>query len=296
MTPKLGKKILLLGASGLLGGRLAPVLRQQGHEVVTHSRASETHFRACLTDQTETEKLLDAALPDIIINLSALTDVEKCELEPAKAYLENVHTVENVVEWIKRHKEGCFLVQISTDQVYDNEGPHAERDVTITNYYGFSKFAGELVALTVPSVVLRVNFFGRSHTTHRESLSDWIYRSITTQSKIQVFDDVFFSPLSMETLSELINVAICKRFTGVFNLGSRHGMSKSDFAFLFAGALKLPTSNMTKTSKDRVAFLKAYRPKDMRMDCSKFEKQYGRELPNLESEIIKVSKEYCGTS
>jgi dTDP-4-dehydrorhamnose reductase len=39
--------------------------------------------------------------------------------------------------------------------------------------------------------------------------------------------------------------------------------------------------------------LKAYRPKDMRMNCSKIEKELGIELPNLVDEIKSVAREYA---
>jgi len=285
-------KVLLLGSSGLLGSTLAPFLYSKGHEVKTHSRGDVSQYTADLHDSKEVNKLLREVNPEIIINLVGLTDVDRCEVQPNQAYLTNVRTVENIVDWIKQEQSTCHLTHISTDQVYDGKGPHGEGQVTLANYYAFSKYAGELAAASVPSTILRTNFFGRSYCAKRVSLTDWLFRSLSKGVSIQVFDDVLFSPLSMATLSAMVELVMHKRPVGVFNLGSHAGMSKADFAFAFAEELNLSASSMTRTSTDQVAFLKTYRPKDMRMDCAKFRKALGVELPFLRNEIKQVAKEY----
>ena len=222
-----------------------------------------------------------------------LTDVDLCEAQPNEAFLANVRTVENVADWIKQENSSCHLVHISTDQVYDGVATlHTEDEVALTNYYAFSKYAGELAAARVPSTILRTNFFGRSHCSKRESLTDWIYRSLVNSNALQVFDDVMFSPLAMSTLSEMIELSAQNKPIGVFNLGSHDGMSKADFAFAFADELDLSTRVMKRTTTDQVTFLKTYRPKDMRMNSTKFENTLGIKLPQLKDEIKRVAKEY----
>ncbi|MFK5108567.1 hypothetical protein ACI394_28930, partial [Klebsiella pneumoniae] len=85
---------------------------------------------------------------------------------------------------------------------------HAERDVTITNYYAFSKYAGELAAAAVDGVNLRTNFYGPSHCEGRASFSDWLIRSFRQSSPITVFEDVYFSPLSITRLCSAIGAVV----------------------------------------------------------------------------------------
>lgn len=285
-------KILLLGSTGLLGSTLSPFLSERGYEVKTHSRTEGAQFQADLKDPKEVNKLLVKIQPDVIINLVGLTDVDLCETQPNQAYLVNARTVENIAGWIKQEKTSCHLVHISTDQVYDGANLHTEETVTLTNYYAFSKYVGELAAASVPSSILRTNFFGRSHCAKRVSLTDWIFRSLSNNDSIQVFNDVLFSPLGMSTLSEMIELVMQRKPIGVFNLGSHVGMSKADFAFAFADELGLSTLAMKRTTTDRVTFLKTYRPKDMRMNSAKFENALGIKLPKLRDEIKRVAKEY----
>jgi dTDP-4-dehydrorhamnose reductase len=286
------KSVIVTGASGLLGSSLVPLMNQRGHAIKIHARTGDVDFKADLSVADVVYKLLDKTKPEVIVNLVGLTDVDSCESQPNQAYIANVRTIENIANWIRQEKEACHLVHISTDQVYDGAGPHTEEQVTLTNYYSFSKYAGELAAASVPSTILRTNFFGRSLCTKRVSLTDWLYRSLSNRDAIQVFDDVLFSPLSMATLSEMIELIIQHKPVGVYNLGSHDGLSKADFAFIFAKELNILTRTMTHTSSDQVTFLKTYRPKDMRMDCSKFEKMLGVKLPLLKNEIKRVAKEY----
>ena len=285
-------KILLLGSAGLLGSTLSPFLSSRGYEVKTHSRSEDTQYQADLNDPADTYELLEKIAPEVIVNLVGLTDVDRCETQPNQAYLANVRTVENISGWIKQKKMPCHLVHMSTDQVYDGINHHAEEHVTLTNYYAFSKYAGELAAASVPSTILRTNFFGRSHCAKRASLTDWLFRALSNSDPIQVFDDVLFSPLAMSTLSEMIELSVQNKPAGVFNLGSHGGMSKADFAFAFADELGFSTRAMKRTTTDQVTFLETYRPKDMRMNCLKFESTLGVKLPFLRNEIKRVAKEY----
>jgi len=285
-------KIVTIGGSGLFGSMLVPVLQLAGNNVFTVGRSETNNFKCDVGDLKLLRSLLDELQPDIIINLVALTDVDLCESDPKLAFSVNVRTTENVVSWIESTVNDCHLVHISTDQVYDGAGPHLESDVMLSNYYAFSKYASELVALRVASTVLRTNFFGKSSCNHRESFTDWIYDNVVNNRKILFFNDVFFSPLSMATLAEMISFVISARPIGIFNLGSRAGLSKSVFSLLFIEKLNIMSENIEVTSIEGVTFMKTYRPKDMRMDITKFERRLCINLPTLEDEINRVVGDY----
>jgi dTDP-4-dehydrorhamnose reductase len=284
-------KVLVLGATGLLGAQLVPQLRISGYEVITHGR-SGGDYQLLLDDRDIVYQLLERIKPDVIVSLVGLTDVDQCERDPNQAFVNNVLPIEVISHWIKFSSKQSHLIYISTDQVYDGIGPHTEKDIKLTNYYSFSKYAGELAALSAGGTIIRTNFFGRSYLKKRASLTDWLYKSISSDESIEVFENVQFSPLSMNTLSMMIELFLQNKVPGIFNLGSRDGFSKADFAFAFANELKLPTKKIKRKSTDEVTFLKTYRPEDMRMDCSKFESEMNVKLPALMSEIIKVAKEY----
>mgnify|MGYP000715710884 CR=1 FL=1 len=284
--------VLVTGATGLLGSALVPLLRERGHQVTSLGHSHVADINADLVTYEQTTRALDQVRPEIIINLAALTDVDRCETHPQEAYLLNVKPVENLCSWMRTAGAHCHLIQISSDQLYDGSGPHSEDKLTIRNHYAMSKLAGELAAGVVSSTILRTNFVGRSVRGGRASLTDWLYRALQRGELINVFDDVMFSPLAIDTLCDCIERCIIKRLVGVFNLGSHDGMSKADFAFAFADAIGLPTTNLERKSSSAASVLAARRPTDMRMQCDRFQDYMEIGLPRLLDEIEVLANDY----
>ena len=83
-----------------------------------------------------------------------------------------------------------------------------------------------------------------------------------------------------------------KEMSGIYNLGSKDGLSKADFAYVFAESVGISTKLMTRGPTTNVDFLRTYRPKDMRLAIRKFEIDAGITLPSLTNEVIDTAKEY----
>lgn len=285
-------KLLVLGGTGMLGTRLVPMLRAQGHEVVVHGHSRAASCVADLGVPAQARQAVAAAAPDVVLNLASLTDVDRCEAEPQAAWRLNVHAAENVAAACSA--SSAHLLHVSTDQVYDGTGPHREGDALPGNYYAQTKYAGELAALAAGATVLRTNFFGASEHPVRRSLTDWLFGALEQQRTVPVFFDVLFSPLSITTLCLLLERLAALRPAGVFNLGAREGMSKADFAIAFARAVGRPAACLQPASVAH-ATLKAWRPRDMRMDSGRIEAILKHPLPSLAEEIVVAAKDYRAT-
>jgi len=199
--------------------------------------------------------------------------------------------VKNISDWIKKTLSKCLLVQLSTDHFYNDAGNNNENNIIILNHYASSKLAGELFASTVKSTVLRTNFFGISKHSERFSISDWIISSLKKGKSIRVFKDVFFSPITIDRLLIIIEMVIVKEVVGLYNVGSKNGMSKSDFAITIANEFRM-SKDLLIPCKINELNLFAKRPHDMRMDCSKFEINYNYKFPSLLDEIKLLKMKY----
>ena len=286
------KNILILGSSGLLGSELSSGPYLKKFNTITQSLNSDTDIKLDLGDYNKVRKMIQTTKPFCIINLVGITDVDHCEKFPKDAFKVNIQTINNIVNAIKVSSIQPHLIHISTDQVYDNKGFCAEENISLSNYYSFSKYVGELLASQINSTILRTNFFGKSKVYLRKSLTDWIYNNLMNKNSIKVFEDVWFNPLSIYTLCKMILLTVQRRHKGVFNLGSKDAMNKAEFAIYFAKILGFPTSDIKKIKVDNADFLNAYRPKGMIMKTTKFEAIYKIKLPNLKKEIKSVAQEY----
>jgi dTDP-4-dehydrorhamnose reductase len=252
--------------------------------VFAHGRGERADVRGDVTVRDDVARAVESARPDVVINLVGLTNVDACERDPDGAYRLNVQPVEHLVDILSGQPGHAHLIHISTDQVYDAPGENPESAVVLRNTYALTKLWAERVAGEMRATVLRTNFFGRSHTPGRTSLSDWIVAGGRAGKEMVFFTDVFFSPLSVETLNAALARVVEQRHPGVYNLGSAGGMSKRDFAHLIGRRLGLDLS----AARDGVQTdlrLEARRPSGMAMDSARFEKKFNFKIPMLEHEI-----------
>ena len=281
-------KILLLGSSGLLGKNL--YLSLSKNFTVSHNGLIK---RKKDLKKINNLKFLLNFKPDLIINCSGETNIEKCEKNKKNCYDKNVRFLKELFILKDKKKLNFQFIHFSTDQVYNNKDPFKNNEkskVKILNHYAQTKFWSEKIVTKNGGMVLRTNFFGKSKS-NKDSFTDWIYHSFTNQKKFFLFDDVFFSPLRILSICQYINLIIKKDVKpGIFNLGSKKGMSKYKFSKEFAKNTKIFSNNFV-VSKSKT-FFKVKRPSYMIMNCNKFEKSYKIKLPRLIDEIKKESKMY----
>lgn len=289
------KKVLILGAYGYLGGYLSQHLESLNFEVFRQGRSENSQIRLDIFNGKDFIALLEKECFDCIVNLIALTDVEFCELNPEIARRINEFSVLKTRQSIDvlPEEKRPHLLHISTDQVYEGEGPHIEESVNPINVYGKTKLLGEKYAIPLRSTVLRVNFIGKSRFGNRQSLSDWIVSAAKNLKPTVVFEDVIFSPLHVSTLCYVIGLAIKNPIFGIFNLGSSSSMSKADYAFKLVDQLGLPSNMFTRGSVKNGSNI-VRRPQDMSLNVLKIQKELNIVLPEFDHEININAREYKG--
>jgi dTDP-4-dehydrorhamnose reductase len=131
--------ILVTGAKGMLGHRVAAVAHSRGH-AVTATDLPEVD----LTDERAVREFVEQRAPDAIVNCAAYTDVDACEANEELATKVNGEAAGNVARC------GVPVVHVSTDYVFagDARKPYVESDaVDPRTAYGRSKLAGERAVL-----------------------------------------------------------------------------------------------------------------------------------------------------
>jgi len=283
-------KIIIYGSSDFLDKKLVKFLNKKNYKLLNDGKrkkklkATKNLFKFFLAEIKKNK-------PDAIINLVALTNVDQCENNKNLAKKTNIFFSKELVKAINAYHKKVHLIHISTDQVYDGKGSHKENTIKPINFYGYTKLQGEKFAKKTFSTILRTNFIGKDENKKKTNLSDWIVNSVVKNKKIDVFENIFFSPLHTSTLVKLIEKVIKMKKKGTFNLSSKSKISKADFAKKLCKELRLSVKNINKTSYNKKSLL-AKRPLDMSLNVTKFEKHYNVKLPKVTNEIKKLAKEY----
>lgn len=135
-------KVLVTGASGLLGSELVSAYRVRDARVVAcDSRALD------VTDASGVSDRIGSEAPDLVLHCAAYTAVDEAESEPERALATNVDGTRNVAQACAA--AGAHLVYFSTDFVFDgcSETPYRTDDEPHPlSVYGRSKLAGEEAA------------------------------------------------------------------------------------------------------------------------------------------------------
>ena len=218
-------KILVTGATGMLGQDVLRVLREQRHECLGVGSADFD-----LQDMAAVRAAVTAFSPDAIVHCAAYTAVDKAESEPACCASVNGLGTLNIAR--AALAVDARLLHVSTDYVFDGSGetPWEEYDrPRPLNVYGLSKLqAEEAVRSLVPKhFILRTSWvFGHGGGNFVET----IRRLGKEKSSISVVDDQIGSPTYSVDLARLIAQMIVTDRYGTYH-GTNEGFcSFAEFA------------------------------------------------------------------
>lgn len=278
-------RILVTGASGLLGLNFALQHAAQ-HEItgVVNSQAlRNTPFTVRSADLGQPGSgaaLLEAVRPEILLHCAAVANLEVAERDPALAQRVNADLPGELAEASRRL--GVRMVHLSTDAVFDGtHGPYREDDEpNPLSAYARSKRAGELAVLAANprAIVARVNFYGWS-LSGRRSLAEFFFNNLSAGKTANGWTDVFFCPLEVNTLGDLLLEMVQAGLEGLYHVVSSQCLSKYDFGRAVARAFGLD-ENLVQATRVSESGLSAARSPDLRLSTAKLARDLGRELPD----------------
>jgi dTDP-4-dehydrorhamnose reductase len=186
-------RILVVGAAGHLGSAI--VRHVAAFADVTATTRADLDVR----DHRAVEATVKRAGPDVVINCSAYTDVDRAEDEPDEALEVNAFAVKRLAT--AAHAAGAVFVHYSTDFVFDGtaDRPYTEEDEpNPRSTYACSKLIGEWFAREAGRhYVLRVeSVFGSlaPSSSPRRTSVDRILDAILEGREARVFVDRTVSP------------------------------------------------------------------------------------------------------
>jgi len=192
-------KILLLGNTGQLGWELERALAPLGEVIAVDYPVFN------LMDPDGVRGLIHSAAPQIILNATAYTAVDKAENEPdtSLAYAINAAGPGILAEEAKALS--APLIHYSTDYVFDGAKgrPYIETDATNPlGVYGASKLAGELAVAAAGCAYLtfRTSWV---YSMRRDSFVTKVLQWARQQTTLKVVSDQISGPTSARMLAEM---------------------------------------------------------------------------------------------
>ncbi|MBW8368455.1 MAG: dTDP-4-dehydrorhamnose reductase [Arenimonas sp.] len=278
-------KMLLIGGNGQVGhallGRLAPL----GHVVATTRSGRLPDGSPCLAaDVADTEalaRLVAQEAPDLVINASAYTAVDRAQEEPELAHRINAQAPGALAGACAR--AGIGLVHFSTDYVFDGTAtrPYREDDaVAPLGVYGASKWAGEQA----------VRDSGAAHKIFRLC---WVYgprggnflltmlRLGRERDHLRVVSDQVGAPTCAARIANGVAKAITAQpaLSGTWHLSAEgetswHGFAQAIFQGAVERGLLSQAPRLEAISTDQFP-TPARRPAYSRLDTSRFQRDFG---------------------
>jgi dTDP-4-dehydrorhamnose reductase len=267
---RLKARLLVTGAGGLIGGRLAFLLAET-HDVVAGIRRSAPPpgLRSVPFDLERAGSLpaaLEAAQPDAVVHCAALPDPDACEREPDRARVCNVEAPAALARLC--HQRGIHLVALSTDLVFaSRRQPYAESaPAEPVLAYGRSKLAGEEAMLVedAGATILRLPLMhGRGHGS-RPTASEAVAWALGVGRPLRLFSDQFRTPVDAESVADAITRVLAGGHAGRFHLGGDERVSRYELGLRVAALLHLPAALITPIRQGALPL--APRPADVSLD------------------------------
>ncbi len=212
----LNMKILVTGASGLLGQELCPMLDEIGALYwATNSKIFD------ITNVKMVNEIMNKVKLDFIIHLAAFTNVDQAEVNQKEAFEVNHIGTKNMAKIAK--KLDVPILYLSTASVFDGETsvPYKTSDIAHPiNIYGQSKLMGEeeIRKITKKHYIIRTStLYGKGGNNYVDAMLTYSMFN----SNISVVDDQVSCPTWTRDLAkEIIKFLTEKREFGTYHISS----------------------------------------------------------------------------
>ncbi|MCY4410238.1 MAG: SDR family oxidoreductase [Caldilineaceae bacterium] len=238
-------KLLITGATGLLGSHILRAAQERWHPVGTYHRTTRRqaqyffgeadHGRIDLADYSETKAMVADVQPAAVIHTAAITDLDYCEKYPDDSLQLNLHAAINLAA-LCGDLDVPFLFT-STDLVFDGTGaPYAEDDPpTPINVFGEHRALAEeaILAVYADAVIARLPLLIGYGSMNRESFFYKLVAAFRSGLEVTLFGDAIRTPVSAAVAAsgllqiagsgfeDDVNIAEIDRIVDRLHLGGR---------------------------------------------------------------------------
>ncbi len=229
------RKILIVGADGLVGRALFEAAVQRGFVVTgTTRRRDRPHLLHC---DLEDLALHDIALPaaDVAFFCAAVAGFAECRNDTARARQINVTAPRLLTE--KLVAQGTRVVTLSSSSVFDWSQPHvaADKAPCPVSVYGKLKAENEAAFLAFDKAATVVRF-AKMLTPQSRLFAGWL-DALRHKRPVTAFSDLRMAPVSLDDAVTLLLALASSDTSGIYQYSASRDISYLDAARHMAAAL-----------------------------------------------------------
>jgi dTDP-4-dehydrorhamnose reductase len=268
------KKLVVTGASGLLGWNVCAVARESWlvFGVVNRHAIDLPDASRLICDLTRPDhlsQLFRDVAPDAMIHCAAVAQPDVCQAQPRESRPINVDVPAAIAQLCAAAR--IPYVFVSTDLVFDGtRPPYGEEDsASPISVYGEQKVAAERqVRERHPgAMIVRLPLmFGDPGPAATSFIHPWV-AALRSGKELALFVDEFRTPVGVRTAARGLLMALDVD-GGILHLGGRERVSRFDLGILLAETLGADMS-LIKPGRQRERTIGAPRPPDVSLTSSR---------------------------
>jgi dTDP-4-dehydrorhamnose reductase len=272
-------KILVIGSSGLVGGRLMELgdgLYEMFGTCNSHEQKLDNVSKLDVRDRNDVFNLMEKIKPDCVIDTHSLSNVDYCETHAVEAWQVNVEGSKNIAEACRNF--GCKYIFMSTDYVFDGrKKEYTEKDKPRPlSYYAKTKFIAEqmLYALDLNYAVVRPAVIYGKGGMNKVSFPMWLMNELRAGRSARIVTDQYENPTFADVLVKQMFGLYERDETGLFNATGSNCLSRMEFALEIASVFGLDKDLLQPVTTPELNQI-AHRPVRVNLVTDKIEKATG---------------------
>lgn len=275
-TEKANNKIFGIGANGLIGSRVAELLKDS--YLITNL---STSTGVDITDQNSLAILTNDSEHSVVILFAAKADVDGCEADrhlgkDGPAWKINVDGPANVASACL--KAGKKLLYISTDFVFSGDDTpslgYSEEDVpSPIDWYATTKYEGEKAVINsgVDYAILRVAYPYRPHFEVKKDFVHAIAGRLSEGLPVKAVTDHIMTPTYVDDIALAMQKIIATNQSGIFHVVGSEFISPYEAALVIAEEFGYEKDLISKITRAEFFKNKAPRPFNLSLKNDKIE-------------------------
>lgn len=298
------KKLLIIGVSGLTGYKLANLSAQKYNVYGSYNNRPVTVenceiFQLDKTNEEKTSSLIKEIKPNVIIDCSALHNVDYCETHREETWNVNVKAPMFIVALCKEIK--AKFIYISTDYVFDGTANNynEESKTNPLNYYGTTKLQAEekIANSGISYAIARTSLvFGwnpselmglKSSSGKTMNFVIWALNKLREEESLKIVTDQYSTPTLADSLAEFLLALADSEKNGLFHTTGNECINRYEFTIRIADIFNLNKKLISPVTSDMFKQV-AMRPMRCCLDSSKAKQLLKINPLTIEESLLKM--------